>query len=153
MCRFHATATVVFTLSAILSGGTATAGEEAGAIRREGDRWVLRTATAERVVALRDGRFLLLSLVDGTTGRELVSRVSWFSKYGPDGGKAAVSLDGGPAETVDAYSADEIRGVCLWRKASLRAGTHALRIVVLGEGCPRSSGTVVPVDAIRVDPE
>jgi hypothetical protein len=76
----------------------------------------------------------------------------WFSKLGANCGKASVSVDGGPAETVDTYSADDIWGFCVWRKEFASSGKHTLRIVVLGEHAPRSTGNAVHLDGIQVLP-
>jgi hypothetical protein len=76
------------------------------------------------------------------------SQVLWFSKLGANCGKAEVSVDGGPPETVDTYSADDIWGVCVWRK-HLASGAHSLRITVLGEHSARATGTLVHIDGIR----
>jgi hypothetical protein len=77
-------------------------------------------------------------------------RVLWFAKLGATCGKAKVSVDGEPAEIVDTYSADDIWGVCVWRK-QLPAGRHTLRITVLGERGPRAVGTAVHLDGVRVE--
>ena len=78
-------------------------------------------------------------------------RVLWFAKHGPDGGKAAVSVDNGPAEIIDTYSADDIWGVCLYRKEFPQAGRHTLRITVLGEHGPRAKDALVPIDGFRIE--
>ena len=80
-------------------------------------------------------------------------RVLWFSKLGADCGKAAVSVDGGPPETVDTYSADDIWGVCVYRKEFPLPGKHVLRIRVTGERSSRAKGTLVHVDGIRAEAE
>jgi hypothetical protein len=59
-------------------------------------------------------------------------------------------LDGGPAEIVDTYSADDIWGVCVWRQ-QLPAGRHVLRIKALGERQPRATGAAVYLDGVRVE--
>jgi hypothetical protein len=79
-------------------------------------------------------------------------RVLWFSKLGANGGKAAVSVDGAPAETVDTYSADDIWGVCVYRREFPVAGRHALQIRVLGQHGPRAKGSVVALDGFRIEP-
>jgi hypothetical protein len=79
-------------------------------------------------------------------------RVLWFSKLGADAGKAAVSVDGGPAEIVDTYSADDIWGVCVFRKEFAVAGEHTLRITVLGEHDPRATDSTVAIDGFRIEP-
>jgi hypothetical protein len=79
-------------------------------------------------------------------------RVLWFSKLGDNAGKAAVSVDGGPAEIVDTYSADDLWGVCVFRKEFPSAGPHTLQITVLGEHGPRATGVSVAIDGFRVEP-
>ncbi len=76
--------------------------------------------------------------------------VLWFSKLGPMAGAATVSLDGGPAEAIDTYSADDIWGVCVYRKTFPNAGRHELKITVFGKHCPRAKGSAVAVDGFRV---
>jgi hypothetical protein len=78
--------------------------------------------------------------------------VLWFSKLGPNAGMAAVSLDGGPAETIDTYSADDIWGVCVYRKALPNAGRHELKITVLGQHAPRAKGSAIAIDGFRIKP-
>jgi hypothetical protein len=79
-------------------------------------------------------------------------RVLWFSKFGADAGKAAVSIDGAPAEIVDTYSADDIWGVCVYRKEFATAGRHTLRITVLGQHGSRAKDSVVAIDGFRIEP-
>lgn len=78
-------------------------------------------------------------------------RVLWFSKLGADAGKASVSIDGGPAEIVDTYSADDIWGVCVFRKEFAAPGPHTLRITVLGEHAPRATNSGVAIDGFRIE--
>jgi hypothetical protein len=84
-------------------------------------------------------------------------RVLWFTKLGPENGKAAVSIDGGPAEIVDTYSADDIWGVCAFRRQFPTAGRHTIRIEVLGDRnthpSEQSKDTFIYVDGIRVEME
>lgn len=77
-------------------------------------------------------------------------RVLWFAKLGANCGKAEVNVDGGLAEVVDTYSADDIWGVCVWRQ-QLPAGRHVFRIKVLSERDPRATGTAVYLDGVRVE--
>lgn len=77
--------------------------------------------------------------------------VLWFSKLGDNCGKAAVSIDGGRAEIVDIYSADDIWGICVYRKKFSEAGRHTLRIEVLGQHGMRAKDTVVYIDGVRVE--
>ncbi len=78
-------------------------------------------------------------------------RILVFVQLGPDGGKAALSLDDGPSEVVDTYSADEIWGWCAFRK-ELAPGTHRLRIETLGEGRPGVRLPRVRLDGFRAEP-
>lgn len=79
-------------------------------------------------------------------------QILWFSKLGANAGKAAVSIDGAAAETVDTYSADDIWGVCVFRKELPDAGKHTVRITVLGEHGPRAKDSVVAIDGVRIHP-
>ena len=74
-----------------------------------------------------------------------------FAKLGNDCGKADISIDGGAADTVDTYSADDIWGVCIYRK-QLPAGKHTLRVSVAGSKQDRSKDCFVCLDGIRVQP-
>jgi hypothetical protein len=80
------------------------------------------------------------------------NRVLWFAKLGADAGKASVSVDDGPAEIIDTYSADDIWGVCVFRKEFADAGPHALKITVLGEHGPKAKDSVISIDGFRVEP-
>ena len=79
-------------------------------------------------------------------------RLLWFSKLGANGGKAAVSVDGAPAEVVDTYSADDVWGVCVYRREFPTAGRHRLLITVLGQHGPRAKLSLVAVDGFRIEP-
>jgi hypothetical protein len=96
---------------------------------------------------------LSFSNTKGATAEVAVEgrRVLWFAKHGPDGGKAAVSIDGASAAIVDTYSADDIWGVCVYRKEFPIAGRHTVRITVLGEHGPRAVGSLVPIDGFRTE--
>lgn len=76
------------------------------------------------------------------------SEVLWFSRLGADCGMALVQIDDLPAETVDTYAADEIPGVCVYRK-TLPPGRHRIKISVSGIRSERSSGTKIHVDGFR----
>jgi len=80
-------------------------------------------------------------------GKEML----WFAKLGADCGKAEVSIDGGIPEVVDTYSADDIWGVCVYRKVLPIAGKHTLRITVLEEKAARAGDTFVFIDGIRAE--
>lgn len=97
---------------------------------------------------------LSVSNTKGATAEVSVEgrRILWFGKHGAGCGKAEVSVDGGPAEKVDTYSADEIWGVCLWQKEMPAGGRHTVRITVLGEHGPRAKDTIVSLDGVRAEP-
>jgi len=78
--------------------------------------------------------------------------VLWFAKLGADAGKAAVSVDDGAAEIVDTYSADDIWGVCVYRKEFAHTGRHTLKITIFGEHGPRAKDSIVSIDGFRVEP-
>ncbi len=82
-------------------------------------------------------------------------RVLWFTKLGAENGEAAVSIDGGPAEIVDTYAADDIWGVAAYRKEWIAPGRHTIHIEVLGQRGvhpnERSKDTLVFVDGIRAE--
>ena len=80
-------------------------------------------------------------------------RVLLFSKLGADCGRLAVSIDENPPDVVDTFSADDIWGVCVWRHEFPAAGRHRLRLVVMGDHTPRSTGDRVFLDAARVEQE
>jgi hypothetical protein len=78
-------------------------------------------------------------------------RVLWFSKLGPDCGKAAVSIDGGEPVEIDTYSADDIWGVCVFRREFDALAPHRISIRVSGERQPRATDSFVHIDGIRVE--
>lgn len=83
-------------------------------------------------------------------------RVLWFSKLGASAGKAAVSVDGGPSEIIDTYSADDIWGVCVYRKEFPSAGQHRLQIIILDQRNPRMDNSpfvpkVGPKGTVAID--
>ncbi len=84
-------------------------------------------------------------------------RVLWFAKLGDENGEAAVSIDGGPSEIVDTYSADDIWGVAVYHKEFATSGRHTIHIEVLGKRGfhpnERSKDTLIFVDGIRVETE
>ncbi len=84
-------------------------------------------------------------------------RVLWFTKLGAENGEATVSIDDGPGQVVDTYSADDIWGAGVYRKEFAASGRHTIRIEVLGQRAvhpdERSHNTMVFVDGIRVEKE
>ena len=96
---------------------------------------------------------LAVSNAKGATATVAVDgkRVLVFAKLGADCGKAAISIDGGPAEVVDTYSADDIWGVCVFEKELAAAGKHTVTVTVVGEKGPRGKDTFVNLDGARAE--
>jgi hypothetical protein len=78
-------------------------------------------------------------------------RLLWFSKLGDNAGQVLVSVDNDPAETIDTYSADDIWGVCVYRKAFPSSGPHTVKITVLGQHGSRSKGDAISIDGFRIE--
>lgn len=66
-------------------------------------------------------------------------------------GMMDVSMDGGPAETIDLYSVVSSPGVVVYEKSSLADGFHTLLITVRGEKHPSSSATTVALENFVVN--
>ncbi|MDT4961889.1 MAG: hypothetical protein QOF87_1536, partial [Pseudonocardiales bacterium] len=76
------------------------------------------------------------------------STMAWVSTTGPDRGMATVSVDGGPAKTVDLYSATLKTATLVWQATNLgTAAGHTIRVTVLGTKNPTSTGNKVDIDA------
>jgi hypothetical protein len=52
---------------------------------------------------------------------------------------------------VDTYSADDIWGVCIYRKEFPVAGRHTIRLEVSAERNARAKGHVFHLDAVRAE--
>jgi uncharacterized protein YkwD len=59
--------------------------------------------------------------------------VTWVAKKGPGYGKAAVSLDGGPAQEVDLYSPYDLYKQKVYSSGLLDGGPHTLSIYWVGQ--------------------
>jgi hypothetical protein len=86
-----------------------------------------------------------------TKGRSVAIRVTgtsvaWVGATGPDRGRARVYVDGKLRATVDLYARTTTLGQVVWT-SELGAGSHVVRIVVLGTHSPRSRGSRVDLDA------
>jgi hypothetical protein len=77
--------------------------------------------------------------------------VLMFSKLGANCGQVAVSIDGASPEVVDTYCADDIWGVCVYRKEFPVAGRHTIRLEVSGERNARAKDHVFYLDGVRVE--
>jgi N-acetylmuramoyl-L-alanine amidase len=73
--------------------------------------------------------------------------LGWIGKKGPQYGKAWVRVDGGPAITVDTYSARTQYRTAIWATGLLSPGEHTVTIQWTGSKNSRASGYNVGVDA------
>ena len=79
--------------------------------------------------------------------------VTWIGFRGPWIGMADVSIDGGAVTRVDLYSPAEQVQVPVFTATGLAAGSHTLRIDVVGDKNPASTSTWVFVDAFDIPPQ
>ncbi len=75
--------------------------------------------------------------------------VVWSTVRGPKQGRASIYLDGTLVRTVDNYASAPDFGV-VRSISGLADAIHTLRIVVLGEGRPKATGTLVSIDRLTV---
>jgi len=74
--------------------------------------------------------------------------VAWVSTMGPDRGMATVSVDGGPATTVDLYSPTLKPATLVWQATNLGTVTgHTIKVTVLSTKNAASAGNEVDIDA------
>jgi len=80
------------------------------------------------------------------------TRVSWVGPKQPNYGKAEVYIDGQYVETVDLYApkAQATLSTTVWQSPTLPPGSHVVRIRVLAERNPQSSGDIVVLDRFEV---
>ncbi len=76
--------------------------------------------------------------------------LAWNAKKGPGYGKAKVSLDGGPLQTVDLYNAWDSSKRRVYNTGLLTGGSHTLSIYWSGEKNSAAWGTKVDVDSFDV---
>jgi hypothetical protein len=77
-------------------------------------------------------------------------KVLVFVKMGADCGKASVRIDNAEPVIIDTYSADDLWGMCVFRKELVAAGKHTLHIEALGEKGEHAKDTFVCIDGVRV---
>ena len=94
---------------------TTSAAEDAY-IKAEGQRWTLGTATAERVVALENGKLLLKSLKNKATGAELVAGGAASEEFFFRVGDARPPISGatGPWKLVRPSKRNSSKVSCSW---------------------------------------
>lgn len=67
---------------------------------------------------------------------------------GPDRGMASVSVDGGPAQTVDLYSATPQPATMVWQATNLgNINPHTIKVTVLSTRNAATTGNKVDIDA------
>lgn len=76
--------------------------------------------------------------------------VSLLGRKAPDGGRADVYLDGVRKATLDFYRSTTQWKAPMWSASGLAAGTHTVKVVVLGTRQAASTGTWVYLDAFVV---
>jgi hypothetical protein len=76
--------------------------------------------------------------------------VDWITARGRSYGKASVSVDGGPATTVDLYQPSTAWQAVGRSVSGLAPGSHTIVVKVLNTKNSAATGTLVPVDAFVV---
>jgi lysophospholipase L1-like esterase len=77
-----------------------------------------------------------------------VGSVVVIGSLGPDGGLAAISVDGGPETTVDFFAPEVQEQVVVFRSPPAGPDPHVLTVRVAGVRDPASSGTAVAIDRL-----
>jgi hypothetical protein len=72
--------------------------------------------------------------------------VALVGRYGQDGGRADVYLDGERAGVVDAYIPERTFDNDLWHVARLSPGRHTVRLVTRDDADPRSTGKRLTIE-------
>jgi hypothetical protein len=80
------------------------------------------------------------------------TRATLYAATAPWHGKAGLSVDGGPETTIDLYASEKADQVALFTTPVLAAGSHTLRVRVLGTRNVASSGNYVTADRVDVTP-
>jgi len=76
--------------------------------------------------------------------------ITWQGGHGPDGGIAAVQVDGGAVAQVDTFGPTQKFQEVMFAQAGLADATHTLTIQVTGQKNAASTGTKIVVDAFDV---
>lgn len=108
------------------------------------DRWVTGRSAAYSGGGYVYSRWKDVWLEGSFTG----TNVSWIGPKQPNYGKAEVSVDGGAPVIVDCYApkGSAKAETILWESPTLAPGSHTVRIKVLGEHNPQSTGDIVVLD-------
>ena len=78
------------------------------------------------------------------------TQIQLFGAKAPWHGRLRVALDGGPATTLDAWSAVRVEHARLWSSPPVAAGPHRLTVTATGTARAGSGGSVVAVDRFAV---
>ena len=89
---------------------------------------------------------------DSVTVKFSGTQISFYAAKSSDGGKAAISVDGGAETTVDLYSATRQGNQLVYTSPTLASGAHTLKVRVTGTKNASSSGTFVSPDRVVVSP-
>jgi hypothetical protein len=76
--------------------------------------------------------------------------VKLYAKTAPWYGQALVSIDGGPADTVEFYSGAQVYKALVYTKTGLSPGMHTMTIKCAGTKLPGASGTSISLDALDI---
>jgi sugar lactone lactonase YvrE len=76
--------------------------------------------------------------------------IRWQTHRWPDGGIAAVYIDGVKVGTIDLYNATTLLRQTVYGKHDLAAGTHTIRVVRTGNKNPAAGGAALMLDAFIV---
>jgi beta-N-acetylhexosaminidase len=74
----------------------------------------------------------------------------WIAKKSPAYGKASVSVDGGPAVTVNLYNSTTVWRQQVWRTKWLTSGTHSVTISWTGTKSAAATATNINVDSFDI---
>jgi hypothetical protein len=74
----------------------------------------------------------------------------WVAKTADNYGKAAVTVDGGEAATVDLYSKNTMWRHLVWQTKGLAFGDHIVKISCTGKKRRAAKGTCIDVDALQI---
>ncbi len=75
-----------------------------------------------------------------------------YGSVSPNGGIAAISVDGGSETEVDLYALTRSDDVFLFATPTYSGGEHTLKVRVTGRKNPDSSGRIVPADRVDIVP-
>jgi hypothetical protein len=87
---------------------------------------------------------------DAATVRFTGTGLTWYATTGPGYGIAEVSVDGGPAETVDLYSSTISYEDCVFDTGNLTDGPHNVVIKCTGTKRTAATATTINLDGFEV---